>query len=173
MSYITDLTVSLTFFSTHLQIQGMIKILIGKYNLKGLSWQLTTQYEFGNKILTTIDSVALINRALAYVPSCWKQNKFNCNISENINMTLVFHLHGYRADIRFAPSQWKTALLCNDVSLAGRKPRISAVVTYNEIQICWAVTSNYNLMKLPVILKYFLPKQLTQWGRVTHIYSHV
>ena len=32
----------------------------------------------------------------------------------------------YRADSRFAPSQWETALLCNDVShWLGAKPRIS------------------------------------------------
>ena len=33
----------------------------------------------------------------------------------------------YRADSRFAPSQWETALLCNDVwhALTGCKPRIS------------------------------------------------
>ena len=35
-----------------------------------------------------------------------------------------------RADSRFAPSQWEMALLCNKVSLAGCKPRISPV--------CWA-----------------------------------
>ena len=31
----------------------------------------------------------------------------------------------HKADSRFAPSQWEMALLCNDVSLAGHKPRIS------------------------------------------------
>ena len=30
--------------------------------------------------------------------------------------SVVWHLHHYRADSRFAPSQWETALLCNDVS---------------------------------------------------------
>ena len=31
----------------------------------------------------------------------------------------------YWADSRFVPSQWEMVLLCNDVSLAGCKPRIS------------------------------------------------
>ena len=37
-----------------------------------------------------------------------------------------------RADSRFAPSQWETALLCNNMSLAGRKPSISPVS-----RCCW------------------------------------
>ena len=34
----------------------------------------------------------------------------------------------YRADPRFALSQWEMPLLCNDVSLTGHKPRISPVL---------------------------------------------
>ena len=34
----------------------------------------------------------------------------------------------YRADSRFAPSQWETSLQCNDISLAGCKPRISPAI---------------------------------------------
>ena len=33
-------------------------------------------------------------------------------------------MDAYRADSRFAPSQWERPLLCNDVPLAGCKPRI-------------------------------------------------
>ena len=52
-----------------------------------------------------------------------------------------------RADSRFASSQWVTSLLCYEVSLslAGRKPRISAAsVTYSTKEI------NLRLVKLPL-----------------------
>ena len=46
-----------------------------------------------------------------------------------------------RADSRFVPSQWETSLLCNDVSLAGRKSRISPVLIKTffqwSIKPCW------------------------------------
>ena len=34
----------------------------------------------------------------------------------HLSMTVMAHIMLFRADFRFAPSQWETALLCNDVS---------------------------------------------------------
>ena len=71
--------------------------------------------------------------------SCWTlTSTYVCHprtadsgiLLSHITMTSGHHIQ-YRDDSRFAPSQWETPLLCNDVShWPGRKPRISLAVYY-------------------------------------------
>ena len=49
-------------------------------------------------------------------------NGYNYDIQVSHNS---FHNNHRFTDRKLVPNQWETALLCNDVSLAGRKPRIS------------------------------------------------
>ena len=53
----------------------------------------------------------------------------------------------YRADSRFAPSQWETALLCNDVSQWLGASLESALSLYSSLLLytftCWVVLSKY------------------------------
>ena len=55
---------------------------------------------------------------------CWKGT---LTFKEKFMQTHQFALItvDFRVDSKFVPSQWEMLLLCNNISLAGRKPRIS------------------------------------------------
>ena len=47
----------------------------------------------------------------------------------------------YRADSRYAPSQWETVLLCNDVShWLGANLESALYLSYGMCSLCWCVT---------------------------------
>ena len=69
-------------------------------------------------------------------------------------------MHYSRADSRFAPSQWETALLCNDVShWLGVKPRISP---FTAKLICANTCSDNGSIQCLAMAQCFHPRVSTQ-----------
>ena len=82
---------------------------------------------------------------------------------------------GYRADSRFAPSQWETSLQSNAVSLAGCKPRSSPelgkINPNKSLQLSNDFTFGFCLCRLTATLTYtsqvtFLKSYMLQRGRI-------
>ena len=76
----------------------------------------------------------------------------SCKLPSN-TCRQVSNSHGtdivFWTDSRFAPSQWETPLFCNDVFLAGRKPRISLGI--NGVYCFWFYRLHTTYFRLYII----------------------